>query len=360
MKKGYRKSLCIILVLTLLAMIPAAQAENAGEDSPTQAPVVQVAGLVEMTMAPGAGDPTGLEAEATPGDAPPAEDPAAPAEDPAAPAEDPAAPAEDPAGPAEDPAAEAESAPAEPAQEKQDSGKASPKKGKGSETEKDASFMDDVKDKLKKEVTLLGLTFELWVFVSAAAGVVLLILVLVLLLTRKKRKHRRMGEGGIASEPLSAAALNTDQELPGGNNMLSLDDEPTVNLNEETPTIGFNGGVATVDVDNTLRTVTVMLRLFYGDEYMDTSVRLGEGQQAAVGRAGDAEIQTNPADVSVSHRHGQFSVEDGQLIYTDSSRNGSRFNGLRTLANGESVPVPLNTRCELEIGAHRIWIIARK
>ena len=323
MKKGYRKSLCLVLVLSLLAVVPVVQAS----DSATQAPVVQVAEVVDMTMAPGAGDPTGLEApqaEETPGAAPSAEDPTA---------------------------TEA-SASAEVPQEGQDSGAAS-------ETKEDASFTEKVKDTLRGEVTLLGLTFQLWIIIAAAAGLVLLILVLVLLLTRKK-KHRKKGEAAIASEPLSPAVLSMDQELPGGGNMLSLDDEPTVNLTEETPAAGFNTGVATVDVDSTLRTVTVQLRLFYGDEYMDTSVRLAEGQQAAVGRAGDAEIQTNPADVSVSHRHGRFSVQNGELIYTDSSRNGSRFNGLRTLANGESVAVPFNTRSELEIGAHRIWIIARK
>lgn len=325
MKKGYRKSLCLVLVLSLLAVVPVVQAS----DSATQAPVVQVAEVVDMTMAPGAGDPTGLEApqaEETPGAAPAAEDPAA---------------------------TEA-SAPAEVPQEGQDSGAAS-------ETKEDASFTEKMKDALRGEVTvpLLNLTLQLWIIIAAAAGVVLLVLVLVLLLTRKK-KHRKKGEAAIASEPLSPAVLSMDQELPGGGNMLSLDDEPTVNLTEETPAAGFNTGVATVDVDSTLRTVTVQLRLFYGDEYMDTSVRLAEGQQAAVGRAGDAEIQTNPADVSVSHRHGRFSVQNGELIYTDSSRNGSRFNGLRTLANGESVAVPFNTRSELEIGAHRIWIIARK
>lgn len=233
----------------------------------------------------------------------------------------------------------------------------------GTEAEKPAesgSFFTQITDFLQGETVLFGLKAQTWVFVAAGAGLLLLILLIVLLATRKGRR-RKKGDGSIDADLPDMPQLHTSQAVQAGQEggqMLSLDDEPTVNLNTEPA--AFGQPPAGQGLDETVNLIQIQLRLFHGDEYMDTELRLRNGETAYIGRGSDVSVQTNPADISVSHKHGCFSVQNGEVFYTDTSRNGSRLNGLRTLANGESVQLPYNTRSELEIGNHRVWIIAKK
>ena len=102
------------------------------------------------------------------------------------------------------------------------------------------------------------------------------------------------------------------------------------------------------------------IRMIYSDRYLDKDLRLKDGGEAAIGRSEEAAIQTNPADNSVSHRHGVFTMTGNGVKYTDYSRNGTRFNSRQTLQNGESVLIPFSTRAQLDIGAHIVLVFAVK
>lgn len=102
---------------------------------------------------------------------------------------------------------------------------------------------------------------------------------------------------------------------------------------------------------------TVKLRLICSGQYMDTSVRLREGEKAAIGSGNSAQIRTNPADTGISERHGIFAVSGGKVTYTDCSRGGSRYNGQRILHQGESIALPFNTKSQIEMGKHKVLVI---
>ncbi len=352
MEMKFRRFLCLLLAAALLAVCPAVLADEViqitrAPDEATAAPEEtgksQSVEIIEATVKP-AQDPTAVSAEE------PVNDPGAVSAE--EPVNDPGAVSAE--EPTQDPGAVSAEDPAEQQQSQSQGGNQSNGNTTGAQESK--PFLENLKEQLQKEIDLFGLKLKLWILIAAGAGLILIVLLLVLLLTKKKRGKARKGEQPV----LSDAVLKTDNSLPVGDQMLSLDDEPTVNLSDPP---SFSADMQTQDVglgmESTARMYTVQLRLFYGDQYMDSIIHLGDGQQAVIGRANDADVQTNPADVSVSHRHGKLHAENGKVLYTDTSRNGSRLNGTKTIGNGEDVLLPFNTRCELELGSHRIWIIVR-
>ena len=242
-----------------------------------------------------------------------------------------------------------------------------------------------IKGYLKRYLTIADYDIPVWMLAAAGAALILIILILVLVITGAKRRKKKKAEfGGGFGDPVNAP--HTDPEAGGapdggdlynnggiedigggemtggglGQNIGGLQfvgDEPTAELENPQSPGGINFVADGVTVDLACK---VMFRMFYGGQYMDTETDIPEGGQKILGRGQDAEIQTNPSDNSVSHRHGYFAVQGGVVTYTDTSRNGTRINGQQTLHNGEKITVPFNTKVQLELGAHKIWVFAKR
>ena len=232
---------------------------------------------------------------------------------------------------------------------------------------KSTGFFDQVLDFFKGTVHLLDRDIPIWMLTAAGAALLLLILLIILLITGKKRRAKRKERKAAAARDLSGQQAfitspdNAAEESAADTaaKILTIGDEPTMDLNETTTGgIVYNEDEPTTDLNETA--FTVKFRLIYADRYMDKDILIREGEQAVIGRAEDAQIRTNPEDTSVSHRHGSFSITGGTLNYTDTSRNGTRYNGQRTLYKGESASIPFNTKAQLEIGAHKVLVFAVK
>ena len=129
-------------------------------------------------------------------------------------------------------------------------------------------------------------------------------------------------------------------------------------LQKQNAGILFAGDEATTDIKVT--GYPVQFELVFRDEFMKTEATIPEDAQIVIGRGGEATIQTNPGDTSVSHRHGVFSVRNGQVCYTDQSRNGTRYNGQRTLRKGDTIALPFGAIVYLEVGAHTVKVRANR
>ncbi len=211
----------------------------------------------------------------------------------------------------------------------------------------------------KKTVSLFGADIPLWVLIAAGLALVLIILLVLLLIILKKRKKARqqyyppaMGDMG-DSQPFITGA-DEDEEPTG--KILTIGDEPTMELGAAGG-IMMNADEPTTDLADQVSYI-LKLRLIFGDQYMDQDLSIQDGIQLTIGRDASAAIRTNPGDTSVSHRHGSFSINQGMLQYTDNSRNGTRFNNQRTLHHGDTVNIPLNTKAQLDIGAHKVLVMA--
>ena len=251
---------------------------------------------------------------------------------------------------------------------------------------------DGIMGYLKRYITIADYDIPMWMLAAAGAGLILLILIIVLIITgvkRKKKKKAALGGGfDVPGSGGSMKAPHTDPEagggLDGGIEELGGEDSirdggliggiPAGGL-EGPGDINYVGDGDTVDMDTIQKPMGIafgsdaptvdlayklLLRMFYNEQYMDTQTDIPEGGMKIIGRGRDAELQTNPADNSVSHRHGQFAVESGNVTYTDTSRNGTRVNGQRTLQNGEKITLQFNTKYQLEIGSHKIWVLVKK
>ena len=211
-------------------------------------------------------------------------------------------------------------------------------------------------------VLLFDKEIPVWMLTAAGAALILIILVIILLITGRKRKARRQEKEASTMNELSrrSAFITGQEESEQAAQILSIGDEPTMDLAEEEAAGGlvYSADEATTDLNTPL--YTVKLRLIYSGQYMDTAVRLQDGGEAVIGRGEGVQVQTNPADTSVSHRHGMFAVRNGMATYTDNSRNGTRYNGQRTLHKGESVNIPFNTKVQMDIGNHKVLVIAAK
>ena len=212
---------------------------------------------------------------------------------------------------------------------------------------------------LKNELFSLGtFTVEMWMVLAAAAFLLAIILILVLLLTRKKKNSVQQE---VYEEYPPMGPMQTAQEggFQGQNqtqsvNILSIGDEPTVSLEDEPkPVIEAREDEATTDL-KPKKTYAIKVRMIYQKQYADQEVTMEEGQSVIIGRSSQATIQTNPVDTSVSHEHGVIRAEDGVITYTDSSRNGTKLAGGKTLKRDESVNMPMDMRLQMEIGSHQI------
>lgn len=231
----------------------------------------------------------------------------------------------------------------------------------GAKPEGEKGFFEKIADFFQNNVPLFGQAVPVWMLTAAGAALLLIILIVILLITgRKKKARRREMEASSMNELSRRSAFITGQkEAEQGQQILTVvGDEPTMDLAEAETGSGlvYSGDEPTTDLNTPLYAVKV--RLIYSGQYMDTAVRLQEGEEAVIGRGDGVQIQTNPADTSVSHQHGKFGISHGMVTYTDNSRNGTRFNSQRTLHRGDTVSIPLNTKAQMEIGNHKVLVIA--
>lgn len=221
--------------------------------------------------------------------------------------------------------------------------------------------LDSIRHFFQKPVHLMNRDVPTWVLSSAIAAVLILILLSVLLVLRKTRKTNN-GMKQLHTNDLTEqnAYIAVRDDLPEGEEsggILNIEDEPTIDLTTSTA-----GGVMPSEDEPTMKpggvSYILKIRMIYSDLYMDKEITLKEGDSAVIGRDTAADFCTNPDDASVSHRHGRFAVIDGRLSYTDTSRNGTRYNGERIIRSDETVDIPVNTRIQLETGTHKVLVFA--
>ena len=214
----------------------------------------------------------------------------------------------------------------------------------------------DFLSQLKGNTAVLGTEIPLWLLIAAAAALVVLVVGLVLLTMLKKRKKNGRQNVPDAGENELPKAYITSPDTPGAQ-ILTIGDEPTMDLNgPEEQGVVFGADEPTTDLNEPEYTVKV--RMIFQDVFLDREAKLTEGGQAVIGRSSEAVFQTNPADTSISHKHGIFTASQGMITYQDESRNGTRYNGQRTIHKDEKVTIPLNTKVQLEMGSHIILVLA--
>lgn len=211
---------------------------------------------------------------------------------------------------------------------------------------------ENILDFLKKEITLFQKDIPVWMLVAAGAALILLILLVILLVTGRKKNASRSRGDDLTDRK---AFITSAEDESAGGSILSIGDEPTMDLAAAEGVV-FSEDEATTDLKETGYLLKV--RMIYDDVFMDRDVRLKEGGEVIIGRDADAQIRTNPADTSVSHRHGTFRISGGALRFTDDSKNGTVHNGQRTIHKGETVTIPFRQKAELGIGAHRVLVFA--
>ena len=195
-------------------------------------------------------------------------------------------------------------------------------------------------------LTLFGLELPLW-FLSAVALALLAILLLILWVVLGKRKRTRRDVSSVPAVP--------DKPQPVAK-VLTTWDAPAADAGS---TGGSGPGLNRVDIATTPASSTsyaLQLRLIYGGQYTDQNILLHEGEKVTIGRSSSAGIHTHPADKIASSLHGFFMPAEEMLKYTDSSRNGTRFNGQKLLQSGETVNIPLNAKAQLDIGRHKVLV----
>ena len=266
----------------------------------------------------------------------------------------------------EDPASEALNK-AEPSDGSEGTGEGT-EKGNGSESDQLTGEAPQASDNgvlgfLNRPISLFKIEMKMWMVIAAGALLVIIVLIIVLLITGRKRKQKYVDGQGFDGSATPITDLNEEEKgTPGNSSMgpiLSVGDEPTVDLESTLrKDILVEKDSETVEYRQTV--YTIKLRLIFEKKYMDQDVQLLEEGKSVIGRGEEANIRTNPSDFSVSHAHGAFEVKNGMMTYTDTSRNGTLYNGTRTLHNGESVTIPFNTRAEMDIGAHKVLIMVMK
>ena len=214
---------------------------------------------------------------------------------------------------------------------------------------------EDFLSSLKNTITLFDREIPIWLLIAAGAALIVLIVLVVLLMLSRKRKAGRGRDAEASGGSGQGKPFITSADSQVGE-LLTIGDEPTMDLSKTGGPEGmFQGDEPTMDMNNS--GYILRIRMIYGDVYLDKNLKLMEGGQVTIGRGADVTIQTNPEDTSVSHRHGVFTAAQGKLIFEDESRNGTIFNEQRTLHRGESATVPLNTKAQMDIGAHKILIL---
>ena len=216
---------------------------------------------------------------------------------------------------------------------------------------------------LKTNVNLFGIELPMWVLIAAGAVLVLAILlvVLLLLIRKKKKAQQSMDMEGTADLTEQRAVITSRDEAESAGKILTIGDEPTMDLNSEMEAAQnnfYNTDEPTAELNMEQPQYMLKIRMIFNGQYLDMDLPMQEGQQVVIGRDSTSAIQTNPEDTSVSHKHGTLTIEQGMLRFTDNSRNGTRFNGQRLLHINETVNIPLNTKVVFDIGAHKVMMFA--
>ena len=206
-----------------------------------------------------------------------------------------------------------------------------------------------VLDVLQQEIfSFNGFSVELWMIVAAGALLITVVLVLLLVLTGKSKKNRYSGID------YSPSVLENNY---GSENIVEID-EPTINLENGREDDHGSGELDGATIE--LKVYSLTFRLFYDGMYADQTVLLKEGETALIGRSSEAKIQTNPADKSVSSKHGIFTVKNGIVVYTDQSTNGTKVGESMYLGknkDAQTFNLPFGTRVTMEIGSHKVWVL---
>ncbi len=209
---------------------------------------------------------------------------------------------------------------------------------------------------LKGHVKLFNKEVPVWFLIAACAVLIVLVILLTLIIIREKRK-KDVSEAvsGVAEESLNAYITSPEVQ---GVQILTIGDEPTMDLNSvEGQGVVFGEDEPTTDLKEPEGYI-IKVRMVFRDVFLDKELKMTENDQAIIGRSSEAAFQTNPADTSISHRHGVFTAVQGMITYQDESRNGTKYNGQRTLHKDEKITIPLNTKVELEMGEHKILLLA--
>ena len=232
-------------------------------------------------------------------------------------------------------------------------------------------YWQAVVDFMTRDLQIAQMNLKMWMLFAAGAAILLIVLVLILVISGRKRKKQAQQnsfetmpgfqtEMGVEAAPDEASA----EQPEGAGEILSIGDEPTVNLDESPVTGGLimEEDGETTDIPGAVPEIPqylLQIRMFYNEQYANESKILTETAPITIGRGEAAQIQTNPKDTSVSHAHGRFYVQDDAVYYADLSRNGTVLNSTKTLKK-DSIQLPLNVRLQMEIGTHKIWVLVTK
>lgn len=212
---------------------------------------------------------------------------------------------------------------------------------------------------LKGYVRLFNREIPVWFLIAACAILIVLVILLILLIVREKGKKNSLRDISGKEGEESLTAYITSPDTPGSQ-ILTIGDEPTMDLNSvDGQGVIFGEDEPTTDLKESEGYI-LKARMFFHDVYLDKELKMAENDQAIIGRSSEATIQTNPADTSISHRHGTFTATEGVIIYRDESRNGTKYNGQRMIHKDESITIPLNTKVQIEMGEHRILLLAAR
>lgn len=223
---------------------------------------------------------------------------------------------------------------------------------------KTAGIMDHLLDFFGGSVMIGSRGIQVWMLTAAGAALLLLILLIILLVSGKKRKMKRKMRESAENDPIDQQGKNSAQGNGEIGQILTIGDEPTMDLSESMAAeIASFEDEPTAELDTS--GCTLRIRMIYSDQYLDKEILLQDGDRAVIGRSEDTDICTNPQDGSVSHRHGIITFSGGRISYTDSSRNGTLFDG-RVLHNGEAADIPFNAKIQLEVGKHKVLVFAVK
>ena len=225
--------------------------------------------------------------------------------------------------------------------------------------EKIGEIWQAIVDFMTGDISLLNLNLKMWMIFAIGAALILIVLIVILVISdaRRKKKHdgivMETGHTEQESEPEPYSTQNPENQI------LSIGDEPTVNLDEQ---IGNDNGIVMVNDEETQDLVRktqylVQVQMHYNGLVSEKRPILDDMTAEIVfGRDEGATVVTNPEDKSVSRRHGVITLKAGEPWYTNESKNGTILNNSRTLGMDESVKLPLTTKIQLDMGRHKVLL----
>ena len=229
--------------------------------------------------------------------------------------------------------------------------------------EANTGFFQKVVDFMMGDLTLFNLSLKMWMVIAVTAALILIVLVVILIITGKKTSKKPEQQNDLFAPAFHTENGEREQTAHPVDDILSIGDEPTVNLDEsqyQQETIIQQNDEETQDLVPRL-SYLVQVQMHYDDLVLESRPILTEDNEIVIGREDACTVVTNPEDKSVSRRHGRITIQNDYPVYMDcSSKNGTDIVGARKLFPGDSIQLPLNTRIELNIGRHRVLLFIVK